>query len=82
MIELNAHPSRLDIDWREIDYGLEKGVIISIDPDAHSIEGFNDTRYGVLSAQKAMVSKEQNLSSMGLNEFESFVQNRKKIKGI
>jgi len=82
VIELNAHPSRLDIDWREIDYALEKNVLISIDPDAHSIEGFNDTRYGVLSAQKAMVSKEQNLSSMGLKEFESFVQHRKKIKGI
>ena len=82
VIELNAHPSRLDIDWREIDYALEKNVLISIDPDAHSIEGFNDTGYGVLSAQKAMVSKEQNLSSMGLKEFESFVQHRKKIKGI
>jgi len=82
VIELNAHPSRLDIDWREIDYALEKNVLISIDPDAHSIEGFKDTGYGVLSAQKALVSKEQNLSSMGLKEFESFVQNRKKIKGI
>ncbi len=82
VIELNAHPSRLDIDWREIDYALEKNVLISIDPDAHSIEGFKDTRYGVLAAQKAMVTKEQNLSSMGLREFETFVQNRKAAKGI
>ncbi len=82
VIELNAHPSRLDIDWREINYALEKNVMISIDPDAHSIEGFNDTRYGVLAAQKAMVTKEQNLSSMGLAQFENFVQHRKKIKGI
>ena len=78
VIELNAHPSRLDIDWRHIDYALQKNVLISIDPDAHSIEGFKDTRYGVLAAQKAMVSKEQNLSSMGLVEFESFVGKRKK----
>jgi len=77
VIELNAHPSRLDIDWRHIDYALEKNVMISIDPDAHSIEGFKDTRYGVLAAQKAMVAKEQNLSSMGLVEFEKFVQSRK-----
>jgi len=80
VIELNAHPSRLDIDWRHIDYALKKNVMISIDPDAHSIEGFKDTRYGVLAAQKAMVTKEQNLSSMGLMEFERFVQNRKKLK--
>jgi DNA polymerase (family 10) len=42
VIELNAHPSRLDIDWRHIDYALEKNVMISIDPDAHSIEGCKD----------------------------------------
>ena len=77
VIELNAHPSRLDIDWRQINYALEKNVLISIDPDAHSIEGFKDTRYGVLAAQKAMVTKEQNLSSMGLVEFESYLQKRK-----
>lgn len=82
VIELNAHPSRLDIDWREIDYALKKNVLISIDPDAHSIEGFNDTRYGVLAAQKAMVTAAQNLSSMGVKEFESFVQNRKALKKI
>jgi DNA polymerase (family 10) len=82
VIELNAHPSRLDIDWRFINYALDKNVLISIDPDAHSIEGFKDTRYGVLSAQKAMVTKEQNLSSMGLAQFENFVQNRKTAKGI
>lgn len=82
VIELNAHPSRLDIDWRHIDGALEKGVMISIDPDAHSIEGFGDTRFGVLAAQKAMVTKEQNLSSMGLAQFESFVQQRRAVKGI
>jgi DNA polymerase (family 10) len=77
VIELNAHPSRLDIDWRQIDYALEKNVLISIDPDAHSIDGFKDTRYGVLAAQKAMVTKEHNLSSFGLNEFEEFLQIKK-----
>ncbi len=74
VIELNAHPSRLDIDWRHIDYALQKNVLISINPDAHSIDGFKDTRYGVLAAQKAMVTKEQNLSSMGLVEFENYIQ--------
>ena len=82
VIELNAHPRRLDIDWRHIDYALEKNVLISINPDAHSIEGFTDTRYGVIAAQKAMVTKEQNLSSMGLKEFSAFVQNRKVSKSI
>ncbi|MEO8769392.1 MAG: helix-hairpin-helix domain-containing protein, partial [Ferruginibacter sp.] len=80
-IELNAHPSRLDIDWRQIHYALEKNVLISVDPDAHHIDGI-DTTYGVLVAQKALVTKENNLSSFGLKEFEEFINNRKRIKNI
>ncbi len=80
-IELNAHPRRLDIDWRYIDYALQKNVLISINPDAHTIEGFNDIRYGVLAAQKAMVVKEQNLSSFGLKDFETYLDKTAKAKG-
>ena len=82
VIELNAHPRRLDIDWRYIDYAIDKGVLISIDPDAHSLEGYNDVKYGVLAAQKAGLTKEQNLSSFSLNEFEKFLAERKKKKKI
>lgn len=81
-IELNAHPSRLDIDWRHIDYALQKNVLISIDPDAHTIEGFDDIRYGVLAAQKAMVTKEHNLSSFGLKAFEMYLEKVRGLKGI
>jgi DNA polymerase (family X) len=77
VIELNAHPNRLDIDWRHIAYALEKNVLISIDPDAHFIEGFDDIRYGVLVAQKAMVKKENNLSSFSLKAFEAFLVQQK-----
>jgi DNA polymerase (family 10) len=80
VIELNAHPSRLDIDWRHIDYALNKNVLISIDPDAHTIEGFDDIRWGVLVAQKAMLTKEKNLSSFGLKEFEAFLATNQKLK--
>ena len=55
VIELNAHPRRLDLDWRWIDYALQKNVMISIDPDAHSIAGYHDIHYGVLAAQKGGV---------------------------
>ncbi len=79
VIELNAHPSRLDMDWRYIDYALEKNVLISIDPDAHSLDGFDDIRYGVLMAQKAMVGKENNLSSFGLKELEAFLMKKKPV---
>jgi DNA polymerase (family X) len=82
VIELNAHPRRLDIDWRYIDYAIDKGVLISIDPDAHSLSGYNDVKYGVLAAQKAGLTREQNLSSFSLKEFEKFLADRKKKKKI
>jgi len=77
VIELNANPRRLDMDWRYIEYALEKGVLISIDPDAHSINGFNDIFYGVLVAQKAGLTKQQNLSSYSLQQFETFITGQK-----
>jgi len=73
---------RLDIDWRWIDYALEKNVLISIDPDAHSLNGFNDVKYGVLEAQKGGLSKEQNLTSFNLIEFEEYLEKIRKLKGI
>ncbi|MDB5203551.1 MAG: polymerase/3-5 exonuclease PolX [Ferruginibacter sp.] len=82
VIELNAHPNRLDMDWREIRYALDKNVLISIDPDSHYTEGLDDTRYGIMVAQKAMLPKEKNLSSFSLAEFETFITERKKMKGI
>jgi len=82
VIELNAHPNRLDIDWRQIHYALEKNVLISIDPDSHITTGLDDTKYGVLVAQKAMVTKEQNLSSYSLQAFEEYIGNRKIMKRI
>lgn len=81
-IELNAHPRRLDIDWKYIDYAIERGVMISINPDAHALEGFDDVKYGVLAAQKAGLTKEQNLSSFSLKQFENFIADRKKMKNI
>jgi len=74
VIELNAHPRRLDIDWRWIERALQKNVLISINPDAHTIDGYEDCTYGVLVAQKAGLTKNQNLSSFSLIQFEQFVK--------
>ncbi len=82
VIELNAHPRRLDMDWRWISYAIDKGVLISIDPDAHSIEGYHDTRYGVLAAQKAGLTPGSNLSSFTLPQFRKFLEERKKLRGL
>jgi DNA polymerase (family 10) len=70
------------MDWRWVDYALEKNVLISIDPDAHSVQGFDDVKYGVLSAQKGGLSKEQNLSSFSLKQFEGYLEKIRKLKRI
>lgn len=67
-IELNAHPYRLDIDWRWIPYCLEKGVMISINPDAHHKEGFHDMYYGVCVARKGLLDKAGCLNALSLDE--------------
>jgi DNA polymerase (family 10) len=77
VIELNAHPRRLDMDWRFIRKAISQGLMISIDPDAHAIDGYDDNRYGVLAAQKGALSKEQNLSSFSLADFEAFIAKKK-----
>lgn len=82
VIEINAHPRRLDMDWRWVDYALEKGVLLSVDPDAHSIEGYNVVKYGALAARKGGLTPERNLSSYGLDAFRTFLAERKKAKGI
>src|SRR4029079_19187833 len=48
VIEINAHPRRLDMRWQWLEYALSKNVLLSIDPDAHSIAEFDNTKYGVL----------------------------------
>jgi DNA polymerase (family 10) len=82
VIEINASPSRLDIDWRWIDYAMEKGILLSINPDAHTTDEFHNIRYGVLVAQKGGLPAKKNLSSFSLREFENYLQETKKLKGI
>lgn len=78
VIEINAHPRRLDMRWQWIECALSKNVLLSIDPDAHSIPEFDNTRYGVLVAQKGMVTPKQNLSSFSLPDFEKYIESVRK----
>jgi DNA polymerase (family 10) len=82
VIEINAHPRRLDMGWQWLEYALSKNVLVSIDPDSHAIEEFENTRYGVLVAQKGMITVNNNLSSFSLKEFENFLKEIKQKKKI
>lgn len=78
IIELNANPHRLDIDWR---YGglLERlGLSISINPDAHSIEGLEDTIYGEWMAEKALLPTSQVFNLKTLDEVKAYFDEKKR----
>ncbi|ULQ56933.1 helix-hairpin-helix domain-containing protein [Flavihumibacter rivuli] len=79
VLEINAHPRRLDIDYSWIPYAMEKGALLSINPDAHQVEGFDDVRYGVISARKGGLTAASNLSSFNLAAFETFLSANRKI---
>jgi len=82
VIELNAHPYRLDIDWRWIHYAQKKGVFISINPDAHEKMGYHDMYFGTLAARKGGLLTKNTLNAMNLKEFEAYLINRRKVRNL
>jgi DNA polymerase (family 10) len=78
VIEINANPWRLDLDWRWVHYATEKGARLSINPDAHEIDGLKDMYYGVLIARKGGATVSNILNTMNLQEIELFFKNKNK----
>lgn len=68
-IELNANPHRLDIDFEWLSYCQEKNVKISINPDAHHLQGIHDIRYGVIAARKGLLLKQNCINTYHKNDF-------------
>ncbi|MBC7745254.1 MAG: DNA polymerase/3'-5' exonuclease PolX [Flavobacterium sp.] len=77
IIEINANPLRLDLDWRWHRYAIEKGVLLSVNPDAHRITGLMDMRYGVFVARKGGVSADNCLNAMNLKDITKYLTNKK-----
>jgi len=77
VIEINANPLRLDMDWRWHQYALEKGVWLSINPDAHRTTGLWDMHYGIHVARKGGLSKEQCLNALSATEIGAFFKAKK-----
>ncbi len=77
VIELNANPHRLDIDWRFCPYAKERGVKICIAPDAHSQEGIHDVFWGVHIARKGWLEKSDVINCMSFEDISNFFKARK-----
>ena len=77
VVEMNANPHRLDLDWRMGQYAKKQGVPVSINPDAHSVEGMKDITYGVGIARKAWLEKKDVVNTLPLKDIEKFLKKRK-----
>jgi len=80
IIELNASPYRLDIDWRYLKYAKEKGVLISINPDAHRKEELYDTAFGVKMARKGWLEKKDVFNTRSVEEVKEYLRRKKSGK--
>ncbi len=72
-IELNAHPRRLDMDWRHWARAAEKGVLCAVNPDAHHTAGLEHARAGVLAARKGGLTKEHLLNTRSLSAIQRWL---------
>lgn len=76
-IEINANPLRLDLDWRWHRYAVEKGVMLSINPDAHRTSGFHDMHYGVYVARKGGLATENCLNALSTADLDTWFARKK-----
>lgn len=77
VLELNANPHRLDLDWRNCIYARKKGIKISINPDAHNSAGLADISMGIKIARKGWLEKGDCINCLNLEEMKTYLNSKK-----
>ncbi|HEY5599071.1 MAG TPA: PHP domain-containing protein, partial [Candidatus Manganitrophaceae bacterium] len=77
VLEINASPYRLDLDWRYCKLAKEAGVRFSVNPDAHQVEGLSDTSFGIGIARKGWLSPGDLINTLPLSEIQSYLKKKK-----
>jgi len=77
IVEINASPWRLDMDWRWWPLAKEKGVKCAINPDAHTTHGLHDLHYGVGIARKGWLTKVDVVNCLPLGKIEKVLAAKK-----
>jgi DNA polymerase (family 10) len=77
IIEINANPWRLELDWRWVAYALSKNVWISINPDAHDKESIQNMYYGVCVGRKGGLTQPCTFNALPQKEVITYLQRRK-----
>jgi DNA polymerase (family 10) len=80
-IELNADPHRLDIDWKACRMAAENGTMVSIGPDAHSPQGFDNLALGTAIARKGWLEPRHVLNTRSAEEVLAFARARRVAAG-
>ncbi len=73
ILELNANPMRLDMDWRHWRRAAEKGLVCCINPDAHALHHFDYQLAGVNAARKGWLTKENVFNARPLSEIKNYL---------
>ncbi|MDR0353255.1 MAG: DNA polymerase/3'-5' exonuclease PolX, partial [Opitutaceae bacterium] len=74
VIELNANPWRLDMDWRHWRRAAERGLRCSINPDAHETAGLAYVEAGVNAARKGWLEKEHVVNTLPLAKMKAWLR--------
>lgn len=81
-VELNANPWRLDVDWRWLRYAAERGVLVSINPDAHHADELDNVAWGVRVAQKGWLTPEGTLNALPADALAGWLAARRRRAGV
>ena len=81
IIEINASPWRLDMDWRWWPLAKEKGVKCAINPDAHTVQGIQDLIYGIGIARKGWLTKADVINCLPIGKIEAVLNAKRKQAG-
>jgi DNA polymerase (family 10) len=73
VIELNCNPKRFDMDWRWWHRARDKGVLCSINPDAHSVNQLQFLKFGASVARKGWLSRQDVINTKPLSEIEAWL---------
>jgi DNA polymerase (family 10) len=76
-IEINAHPARLDMDWRHVKKARDQGVKITVNTDAHRLSGLDYLSYGIGCARKGWLRREDVPNTLELDAFRQYLQERR-----
>ena len=77
LIEINASPHRLDLDWREVLKAKGRGVRFAVNPDAHHAGGYADLRYGIGVARKGWLTKEDVVNTLPADRALALMRSRR-----